>query len=554
MTRTTVTLVAILAGAAALGLSGCGGRAALDGDAWRDLPYEPDLRDLPAVASVDCARAGRPAGGGVLRLALPGAVDPLRAPLPRTEAERHVFATVYETLVRLDCDGRAVAGLATTWRAYDEGRVWVFTLREGATFSDGSPVTVGAVAAAWRRAEILCAREGEPTPFQLFGPGDVESPGPGTIMIRLRTASDELPWLLTHPALAVVGRPGPGGWLAGSGPARAVPRPDPASIALEPAADHPRAPAWDRLEIRTDAPQDPRDLLAAGYDLVLSRDRQVRDYYAAAGGARIEALPWDRWYYLVVPPEPTEEAEQERRRWTTGWDRLELAREVGRETAEPAPFFAHEPPNRACAAIPPRVPVWPRAELAPDDAQGRRDRDLVLWPAGDDEAGLIAERLAVIAARPIGPGPDLPSRGPLTRPIPPAEGVAPAAAAVAPGALAAHVQAARAGAVVLPWPRRWPTPCAELARLLSLAEWLRDTGLDATIEARPIPPGARAANPVDAADPLRTGAIAQRLERSRTVQPLVRTRAHAILAPGLVGPAWNHDGTLRLETLGRSSR
>ncbi len=58
---------------------------------------------------------------------------------------------VYETLVRRDAAGRIAPGLATGWQLLDGGRTFVFTLREGATFHDGDPVTAEAVATHFRR-------------------------------------------------------------------------------------------------------------------------------------------------------------------------------------------------------------------------------------------------------------------------------------------------------------------------------------------------------------------------------------------------------------------
>ena len=553
MTRNSLSLLAFALGLMALTLGGCGGRTTVRTDSWRQAPHTA-VADLPPRAAVDCGSPVRGRPGGTVRLALPGGADPLNAPLPATEAERHLFATLYETLIRVDCDGSLTGGLATGWRAYEDGRVWVFDLREGALFWDGTPVTPGSVAAAWRRAETLCLRRGEPDPFLLFSPAAVQAPAPGQLLIRLRTASDDLPLLLAHPALAVVGRPGAGGWLAGTGPATPLPTADPDRLALVARPDHPRAPAWERLDLVLDPAGDPRELLDAGLDALVTRDRAAVAYYRGRGGARPVDLPWDRWYYLLVPPEDPGQDPRDRRRWAAGWNRRELAREVAVARAEPAEFFAYAPRIRACSALPPRVPVRPRVDLDAVSIQGQRDVDLVLWPADDPDARRLAERLAAVAARPLRPADQLPGRGPLTPPVPPAEGVAPVAAAVAPASLAAQVQAARAGAMVVPWPRRTASPCLELARLLSLARWLRAAGLDPAVAPDAIPPGARAADPADTLDPLRTEAIARRLERGDTVQPLIRTRATVILGGGLGGPTWNHDGSLRLETLGRTTR
>src|SRR5205814_477497 len=65
----------------------------------------------PALAPSDTAcliAAGRPASRDTVAIALTDPVDPAHAPLPRNVAERFVFAQLYETLVRVDCQGRVL--------------------------------------------------------------------------------------------------------------------------------------------------------------------------------------------------------------------------------------------------------------------------------------------------------------------------------------------------------------------------------------------------------------------------------------------------------------
>lgn len=53
----------------------------------------------------------------------------------------------YETLVEAADGSNVEPGLAESWEVSNDGLVWTFKIREGATFSDGTPVT--AVEAAW---------------------------------------------------------------------------------------------------------------------------------------------------------------------------------------------------------------------------------------------------------------------------------------------------------------------------------------------------------------------------------------------------------------------
>jgi len=60
-------------------------------------------------------------------------------------------ALLFETLVRRDGAGRIIPGLASRWEIEDDGKTFVFTLREGAAFHDGQPVTADVVCQHFRR-------------------------------------------------------------------------------------------------------------------------------------------------------------------------------------------------------------------------------------------------------------------------------------------------------------------------------------------------------------------------------------------------------------------
>lgn len=528
--------------------AGCGSRSAVQDQDWLEQPHRPARFQLPRLTDAACPGQEKPRSQASFTLALPGLVDPQRAPLPQTEAERHVFGNCYETLVRIDCDGRLEPGLASTWQAHDGGRTWVFQLRDSARFWDGTPLGAVHVVESWRRAEELCHERAEPSPFLRFDPrgASLEFLGARELAIHLGAPSDQLPWLLAHPALAITGHHDDNGWPVGSGPLQPVPRPEPQRLDLVPVASHPLAPAWPHLELILGDDIDPRDLLDLGADALVTRQVDVVDYYSFRQGARLESLPWDLTYYLVTPTEDAGADEADRRRWTSGWEPLELAREVAAQTAEPAPFFSLDPLFAPCPVLPPAVPVLDQVSLRGLPVVASRDRDLVLWPRSDPDAGRLAERLAALAARPLRPAPERPGTGPLTPPPPPQPGVAPEAVAVPAEDLAAHVQAAHAGAIVLPWPHRWPLPCDELARLLSLADWLVEAGLTPGPDIRAVPPGATPARPIDDHEPPQALAIARRIERVQAVQPLLRTRAHLVRVPGIVGLSSSHTGVLHL--------
>lgn len=58
---------------------------------------------------------------------------------------RFVWSQIYETLVRLDTDLNVIPGLAESWETTDNGTTWLFHLREGVKFHDGTPFNADAV-------------------------------------------------------------------------------------------------------------------------------------------------------------------------------------------------------------------------------------------------------------------------------------------------------------------------------------------------------------------------------------------------------------------------
>lgn len=58
---------------------------------------------------------------------------------------------LYAGLTRLDENGEPYASLAESWSVSDDGRTYTFTLREGLTFSDGTPLRARDVRRSWLR-------------------------------------------------------------------------------------------------------------------------------------------------------------------------------------------------------------------------------------------------------------------------------------------------------------------------------------------------------------------------------------------------------------------
>nr|WP_318381595.1 peptide ABC transporter substrate-binding protein [uncultured Enterobacter sp.] len=77
----------------------------------------------------------------------PATLDPAKAVgLPEIQVIRDLF----EGLVNQDEKGGLVPGVATKWQTSDN-RVWTFTLRNDAKWSDGTPLTAGDFVYSWQR-------------------------------------------------------------------------------------------------------------------------------------------------------------------------------------------------------------------------------------------------------------------------------------------------------------------------------------------------------------------------------------------------------------------
>lgn len=107
---------------------------------------------LAVMASLLVCACGRPEAGGpsvqVLSSFVPASLDPYRD--PRLLANQ-LFLNIYEPLVDTSADGRVRPVLAESWTNPDPC-LYVFRLRPGVLFHDGTPLTARAVAEAFAAA------------------------------------------------------------------------------------------------------------------------------------------------------------------------------------------------------------------------------------------------------------------------------------------------------------------------------------------------------------------------------------------------------------------
>ncbi len=324
--------------------------------------------------------AGTPAGASTLVVALSAPVDPADAPVPRNEAERTVFAQMYQTLVAVDCRGAVSPALAASWDVADQGRRWTFHLRPARAWN-------GAVVGAADVAQSLAAAG-----VQALQAVSVVDDRTFSLELAVPVAAS----FFAQPDLAVAFADSVDGWPMGTGPYRPAPAPAPAfgsagDVRLVSAAGG-------VVEFRAMA-GDPRNALDAGIDVLVTRDPATIEYAAATGGYRSVPLPWDRVYLLLSPGDPSQD------RVVTPTDReLEaLARDAVREQARPVPFGTAD--LETCA--PPTVAQRPDTAARPDVAPARTagggtdlpsagDRTIV-YPREDAAATALAQRLVALA-------------------------------------------------------------------------------------------------------------------------------------------------------------
>ena len=331
----------------------------------------PAAAQVPApraeADSAECALTPEP-GDPVATVGLTDRVDPANAPRPSNDGERLLFRQLYETLVRADCRGRVVPGLAASWRLEPDGRTWMVTLREDARFSDGTDVTAAGVRAAWTRDPT----SGELWPHVARLVQSVALAGDRALAITLRSRRVDAPMALAHPDLAIARSVDGSPWSLGTRAAR---------IVLD--ARAPSAAAHAMTVVRDPLPAlrfvvasgDPRDLLDQGVDLLLTRDPAALGYAATLPQFQSLPLPWQRTHVLVTPGRSRSSPSlSEDQRQVLAGDAVR-----GEARGAHAPFWWQTVPDCNVSPAP------PRAQPAPTPR--------IVYDSGDIAARDLAERL-----------------------------------------------------------------------------------------------------------------------------------------------------------------
>ncbi len=140
-------------------------------------------------------------------------LDPARI---NAASDVQLLLQLYAGLTRLDENGTPYPSLAASWTESADGRTYTFRLRDGLTFSDGSPLTSSDVRRSWLRIldpatgstapDVLSVIEGAPERLA-GGPESgvaITATDAATLEVRLRHAASYFPAIVATPTAFVV--------------------------------------------------------------------------------------------------------------------------------------------------------------------------------------------------------------------------------------------------------------------------------------------------------------------------------------------------------------
>jgi peptide/nickel transport system substrate-binding protein len=152
---------------------------------------------LALASALPAAAQETPKRGGTLTYMIPADAPPsFDGHKESTFATVHAFAPFYSLLVRIDPENPSsttdiVCDLCTEMpKPSDDGRVWVFNIRAGVKFHDGSPLTAADIAASFK--EIIFPPPGvlSPRVDNYLMVEKVEAPDATTVAFHLKFATE----------------------------------------------------------------------------------------------------------------------------------------------------------------------------------------------------------------------------------------------------------------------------------------------------------------------------------------------------------------------------
>ncbi|MBN8815261.1 MAG: ABC transporter substrate-binding protein [Sphingomonas sp.] len=312
------------------------------------------------------------------------------------EAQRLLLDSTAQGLVRFDAAGQIEPGLAERWNVIDDGRTYIFRLRE-AQWNDGSKVTAADVAAILKRA-IAPASRNPLKPF-LTAIDDIAVMTDAVIEVRLSRARPDLLKLFAQPELSIL-REKP---IGGAGPFRIGATGG--GILLSPAIDPVRSP---EDEPQGPSPEQDVRLIGERAARAIVRFAAKESDYVAGGSvdnfplvARAQIAPTNIKFdpaaglfgLAIVRRDGLLSSVEGRAAIAQAIDRAALIAAITPDWGQPVERLV---PDKLDSAAAPAVPAW--AALTPD-ARLAAARDAVAKYRADNP-GPIVLRIAL----PPGPG------------------------------------------------------------------------------------------------------------------------------------------------------
>ena len=133
--------------------------------------------------------------------------------------ENFIVGDILMGLTTEDVDGKIIPGAAESWTVSDDGLVWTFKMRQGAVWSDGTPVTADDFVYSWKR--LLAPDTAAQYASILYGvknaeevnagklPADqlgIAAPDPGTFVVTLAHPAPYFDGIAAHQATFPVPR------------------------------------------------------------------------------------------------------------------------------------------------------------------------------------------------------------------------------------------------------------------------------------------------------------------------------------------------------------
>gem|GEM_PF-699004 len=462
-----------------------------------------DTARAPAAGVARHAAAAAPSAPALVRdtitVALTTPVSASHAPWPRSDGERFLFAQLYESLLREDCSGRILPGLARSWNRVDSPAPgltrWRFILRPDARFSGGYRVTAADVIASWNASAL--AHEGEPASVLVATIArGAEAADDSTLLV---STPDSLASLRTFASSFLrVARPESAeGWPDGT---TSYDLTDPRAAAEVGAGTEREIGMQSRggevaLRVRVAPGADARDILDAGTTLLVTSSTSAIQYARAEGSRASIPLPWTRSYVLALSerysgtPAPCVDDDVRALRDSLAAAVHAEARGAGGAGGAEGAYWwllptdsagSTEPSPSRCpdgaGVVPGTAPPTGTPDRAPSrDARDRAaaSRTRIVYPLYDATARDLAERIVALAA----PGREEPAAAAIRRVAP--ELSQPRrwrAVGLDSLAFASSLTQGADPAYILALPRRAELPPAARGALTRAAPWLTPPG------------------------------------------------------------------------------